>query len=258
MPAAVLMVPFAYWILSWLFPPEIPRLPVTVDEIRLRLHRAGSPSRIERVTLAIFLGVIVNWVLTPLVGRWSGGRIALTHRGGRAGRRRVLLPARHEGAHVEGRGARDRMGRPACSSSPGWRSARRLRVGRRALAGVGPARRHPRVPGLLQPFVIVLAVAGLHMMFSSNTVTASIIVPILVALAADLRLDMWMLVAPAAFTSSLAFILVSEGPTTIIPHVLGLFFDQGHGQGRNPDDHCRRCCVALTVQVVRALLSPSA
>ena len=79
------------------------------------------------------------------------------------------------------------------------------------------------VPALLQPCVIVLAVAGLHMMFSSNTVTATIIVPILIALAADLGLDTWTLVAPAAFTSSLAFILVSEGPTTIIPHASGYF-----------------------------------
>src|SRR4029434_3463564 len=74
------------------------------------------------------------------------------------------------------------------------------------------------VPDALRPFVIVLAVAGLHMLFSSNTVTATIIIPILVALATDLPLDPWMTVAPAAFTSSLAFILVSEGATPIIPY----------------------------------------
>src|SRR5439155_896174 len=79
------------------------------------------------------------------------------------------------------------------------------------------------VPDPLRPFVIVLAVAGLHLLFSSNTVTASIIIPILVALASDLHLDSWTTVAPAAFTSSLAFILVSEGPTTIIPYSSGYF-----------------------------------
>ena len=65
--------------------------------------------------------------------------------------------------------------------------------------------------------------AALHLLFSSNTVTASIIVPILVALAHDLKLNVWATVAPAAFTSSLAFILVSEGPTTIIPYSSGYF-----------------------------------
>jgi sodium-dependent dicarboxylate transporter 2/3/5 len=33
----------------------------------------------------------------------------------------------------------------------------------------------------------------------------------------------WSIAAPAAFTSSLAFILVSEGPTTIIPYSAGYF-----------------------------------
>jgi sodium-dependent dicarboxylate transporter 2/3/5 len=79
------------------------------------------------------------------------------------------------------------------------------------------------VPGPLIPFVIVLAVSLLHMLFSSNTVTATIIVPILVALAQDLGLDAWSIVAPAAFTSSLAFILVTEGPTTLIPYAAGYF-----------------------------------
>jgi len=46
--------------------------------------------------------------------------------------------------------------------------------------------------------IIVLAVAAFHMLFSSNTVTASIITPILVALAKDLHLDPWTIVAPAA------------------------------------------------------------
>jgi sodium-dependent dicarboxylate transporter 2/3/5 len=63
----------------------------------------------------------------------------------------------------------------------------------------------------------------LHLLFSSNTVTASIIVPILVALALDLGLDVWFIAAPTAFTSSLAFILVSEDPTTIIPYSSGYF-----------------------------------
>jgi sodium-dependent dicarboxylate transporter 2/3/5 len=79
------------------------------------------------------------------------------------------------------------------------------------------------VPDALKPFVIVLAVSALHLLFSSNTVTATIIVPILVALAQDLRLDLWATVAPAAFTSSLAFILVTEGPTTLIPYASGYF-----------------------------------
>ena len=43
------------------------------------------------------------------------------------------------------------------------------------------------VPVLLRPFLIVLAVAMLHMLFSSNTVTGTIIIPILIALAGESR-----------------------------------------------------------------------
>jgi len=222
-PAAALMLPFAWRILLWLFPPEIPRLPVTLDEVRLRLAQLGPLSHVERVTLVIFLAVIATWVLTPALAAWSGGRIA---------------PPIEAVALAGG----------VCLFLPGvrvltWKEAERevewgglmLIVAGLALGLVvfesGAARwlawillgEIRSVPDLVQPFVIVLAVAGLHLMFSSNTVTATIIVPILIALARDLGLDTWTLVAPAAFTSSLAFILVSEGPTTVIPHASGYF-----------------------------------
>ena len=79
------------------------------------------------------------------------------------------------------------------------------------------------VPGVLQPFIIVLVVAALHMLFSSNTVTGAIIMPILIALAQDLGLDVWTIAAPAAFTSTLAFILVTESPTNVLPYSAGYF-----------------------------------
>ena len=110
-------------------------------------------------------------------------------------------------------------------------------------------------PGVLQPFVIVLAVAGLHLMFSSNTVTASIIVPILVALARDLGLDVWTVVAPAAFASSLAFILVSEGPTTIIPYSSGYFSIKDMAKAGVVVTVLAAACVAVSVLANR-LLAP--
>ena len=109
------------------------------------------------------------------------------------------------------------------------------------------------MPELLRPFVIVLAVAGLHLLFSSNTVTASIIVPILVALARDLHLDVWAMVAPAAFTSSLAFILVSEGPTTIIPYSSGYFSIKDMAQAGVWMTVAAAACVTVAVSIGQAL-----
>lgn len=222
-PASILMVPLCWRLLLWLFPPEIDRLPFSSDDIRRRLDAMGPLSSTERWTLAVFLAVIVVWLATPAVAAWTQGAInppveAVALAGGLA----LFLP----GVQVMT-----------------WKEAERdiewggimLIVAGLSLGLVvfesGAARwlawvllgQITAVPDLLKPVVIVLAVAGLHMLFSSNTVTASIIVPILVALATDLRLDVWAVVAPAAFTSSLAFILVSEGPTTIIPYSSGYF-----------------------------------
>jgi len=107
------------------------------------------------------------------------------------------------------------------------------------------------VPDVLRPFVIVLAVAALHLMFSSNTVAASIILPILVALAVDLHLDPWTTVAPAAFTSSLAFVLVSEGPTTIIPYSSGYFSIGDMAKAGIWMTLAAAACVAATQYVAR-------
>jgi sodium-dependent dicarboxylate transporter 2/3/5 len=253
-PAAVIMVPFAWWILLRLFPPEILRLPVTIAEIRSRLAQLGPPGRVERITLAIFLVVITTWVITPLADTWSGGRIA---------------PPIEAVALAGG----------VCLFLPGvrvltWKEAEReiewgglmLIIAGLALGLVvfesGAARwlawvllgELRNVPALLQPGVVVLAVCALHMMFSSNTVTATIIVPILIALAADLGLDTWALVAPAGFASSLAFILVSEGPTTIIPHAAGYFSIKDMAKAGVLMTLAAALCVAATLHIVRAIL----
>jgi sodium-dependent dicarboxylate transporter 2/3/5 len=91
------------------------------------------------------------------------------------------------------------------------------------------------------------------MLFSSNTVTATIIVPILVALAQDLRLDVWSIVAPAAFTSSLAFILVTEGPTTLIPYAAGYFSIKDMAKAGVLMTIAAALCVAASQFVLRAV-----
>ena len=202
-------------------PTRIPRLPVTLEEVRLRLAQLGPLSRVERVTLVIFLAVIATWVLTPALAAWSGGRIAPPIEAvALAGGVCLFLPGMRVLTWKEAEREVEWGGLMLIVAGLALGLAVFESGAARWLAWIllGEIR---SVPDLVQPFVIVLAVAGLHLMFSSNTVTATIIVPILIALAQDLGLVTWTLVAPAAFTSSLAFILVSEGPTTIIPHASG-------------------------------------
>ena len=211
-PASLLMIPFAWRILLWLFPPELEHLPISRDAIRERLRDLGPLRPAEWRTLLVFAGVVALWLFTslPIEAVGLGGGVALFLPGLR------VLSWKEAEAQVEWGGvmlivAGLSLGLVLFESG----AARWL-----AWVLLGEI---TSVPNALRPVVIVLAVAALHMLFSSNTVTATIIIPILVALATDLRLDPWTTVAPAAFTSSLAFILVSEGPTTIIPYSSGYF-----------------------------------
>lgn len=222
-PAALLMVPCAWWLLLTLFPPEIERLPISDEEARTRLDALGGLTRVEGWTLAIFGTVILAWLVGPWIASASGGRIALPVEGvALAGGIALFAPGVRVLTWKEAEREVDWGGVMLIAAG--------LSLGLAVFEG-GAARwlawvllgRITDIPDLLRPGVIVLAVAALHLMFSSNTVTASIITPILVALARDLHLAPWTIVAPAAFTSSLAFILVSEGPTTIIPYSSGYF-----------------------------------
>ncbi len=241
-PSSVLMIPFAWWILRWMFPPEIDRLPITTEMIRGRLRDLGPLRRAESRTLVVFAAVVALWLFTPLpveaVG--LGGGVALFLPGIR------VMSWKEAEAQVEWGGvmlivAGLSLGLAVYDSG----AARWLAW---VLLGNITA-----VPAVLRPFVIVLAVAGLHMLFSSNTVTASIITPILLALATDLHLDPWATIAPAAFTSSLAFILVSEGPTTIIPYSSGYFSIRDMAKAGIVMTIAAAACVAATQYVERAL-----
>ncbi len=253
-PASLLMVPLAWWILRWMFPPEIDRLPMTQAEVGERLRALGPLSRIERHTLVGFGGAVALWILTPLLATWTDGRIALP----------VEAIALGAGLYLFLPGVNVLT----------WKEAERdiewggimLIVAGLSLGLVvfetGAARwlawvllgQITVVPDVLRPFVIVLAVSGLHLLFSSNTVTATIIVPILVALAQDLRLDVWTIVAPAAFTSSLAFILVTEGPTTLIPYASGYFSIKDMAKAGILMTIGAAACVAITQYVMGALV----
>jgi sodium-dependent dicarboxylate transporter 2/3/5 len=63
----------------------------------------------------------------------------------------------------------------------------------------------------------------LKVALSSNSVTATIVIPIMIALADNLGLDALSIALPASITASLAFILVTSSPTNVIPYAAGFF-----------------------------------
>ena len=222
-PAAVLMVPCAWYILLWVFPPEISRLPMTGDDIDRDLEKLGRVTPVEGKTLVVFAATIILWLTTLFLAEVTGGRVNLSmHAVALAGGLALFLPgvnvlswktAQHE---VEWGG----ILLIVAGLSLGVMV---YETGAARWLGFGLLGRFAVVPALLQPFVVVLVVALLHMLFASNTVTGTIIMPILIALAQDIGVSVWTIAAPAAFTSSLAFILVTESPANVVPYSSGYF-----------------------------------
>ncbi|MBI4476664.1 MAG: DASS family sodium-coupled anion symporter [Acidobacteria bacterium] len=255
-PAAVMMVPLAWLLLLKLFPPEVERLPIELATIRIRMASLGRLSGPELKTLVVFFATIALWLLGPLATRLTGGAVdmpieAVALFGGLA----LFLPgmavlswkqAEHD---VEWGGILLIVAGLSLGMTIYETGAARW-LAWVLLGGLGS------VPDVLRPFVIVVAVALLHLMFSSNTVTSTIIIPILIALASDLRFEVWDVVAPAAFTSSLAFILVTEGPTTIIPYTAGYFSIRDLAKAGIWMTLAAALCVALSVLVVRTVVGP--
>jgi solute carrier family 13 (sodium-dependent dicarboxylate transporter), member 2/3/5 len=85
------------------------------------------------------------------------------------------------------------------------------------LGGIGSAGPFVRV------FLVVLVISFLKIIFSSNTVTATIIIPLMITLAMNLGIEPLSIAMPAALTTSMAFILVTSSPTNVIPYSTGYF-----------------------------------
>lgn len=80
------------------------------------------------------------------------------------------------------------------------------------------------IPGMLEQGVfirdvyIVIAVSVLKILFSSNTVSGVVLVPIMISVATANDLSAWGLVAPCIFSSALSLIVISSSPVNVIPY----------------------------------------
>ena len=201
-PAALLMIPLAWRILLWAFPPELARLPLSSDDIARRARALGRPSRLEIWTLIVFGLTIGTWLATPLLAELTGGRIdppiqAVALLGGLL----LFLPGLEVQTWKEAQQDMDWGGVILIVAGLSL-GVMVFETGAASWLAQVLLGRLGDVPTAAQPFVIVVVVASLHLLFSSNTVTGTIIMPILIALAQVLELDVWTIAAPAAFTSS--------------------------------------------------------
>jgi sodium-dependent dicarboxylate transporter 2/3/5 len=222
-PASLVLVPFGWLVLVLIFPPEIKKLPMEQQEIKKRLKDKGRLSRPEVITLAVFLSVIALWMATDFIAKISGGTIVLS----------MEMVAMMGGLvfFLPGIGI---MTWEEAEPLMNWDSIvlvlASLALGL-MMFKTGAARWLSwillgNITGftpVVQIALVIGAVMFMKLFLASNTVTGIIVIPLLITLAADLGLDAWFLVAPAAFTASLGIILLTQSPTNIIPYTSGYF-----------------------------------
>lgn len=223
-PAMLLMIPCAWLILIRVFPLETINIEITGDDFFREREKLGKLGRDEIITLVIFILTVILWITGKWIDNLTGGMIDYL------GISFVAI---------------------ACACLffvPGiavinWKEAEKdiswggiilivtgLSIGM-SIYSTGAAAWIAQVAfselGLLHPviiiFAVVLGVSIMKVMFSSNTVTGIIMVPLLIALAGQTGIDPVLLAIPAGITSSLAFLLVTSTPTNVIPYSSGYF-----------------------------------
>lgn len=220
-PAGILLLIPTWGVLMVLFKPEMKHLKKTRAEMQAEFHRLPSMGREERVTLYLFLTTVVLWIATPFFQRLLGVRIPIS------------LPVLLTGCAFFLPGL---AGTPwnRVEKDISWSSIILILSGislGMVLYRTGAAEWLSMVTlggiGALHPFVLVLVVvlivSFIKIFLSSNTVTASIMIPILITLAGAIGLDALTVTMPAALVASMAFIMVTSTPTNVIPYTAGYF-----------------------------------
>lgn len=250
-PAAILILPLAYLILIRVFPPEaisekvLSSAPVfDVEKVKLQSS--------ELKALAIFALAVLFWVGDPLLLHLTG--ISLPLEGVALGAAiLIFLP----GVNI--------LSWREAQQEIDWGSIVLIAAGLSLGAVVfetGAARwlatlafsPLSQLSLAVSIFLAVLFVELIKVMFSSNTVTGVILVPLVIALSIEMGLDPWLLAGPVAIATSLAFLLVTSSPTNVIPYASGYFSIRDFAKAGIPLTLVVPFCITLTFIIFGVLL----
>lgn len=220
-PSAALLILPVWGALLLFFPPEMKRLKKTKEELAQEFKDLPPMAREEKITLVLFLLTVVLWVSSPWLEKLLGISIPISMP--------ILLTGclfffpgltTTSWKKVEQEISWSGILLVVTGISIGmmlYRSGAAEWLSVLLLGGIGGV--HP----LIMVFLVVLIVSFLKIAFSSNTVTATIVIPIMIALAGIIGVDTLSIAIPAALTTSMAFILVTSSPTNVIPYSAGYF-----------------------------------
>ncbi|MDC7226987.1 MAG: DASS family sodium-coupled anion symporter [Spirochaetales bacterium] len=220
-PAAVILIPIAWLVLITVFKPEISHLSKSKEELKKEFQELAPMGREEKITALVFALTAILWLTTPWLQKIFGISIP------------VSMPVFLTGTLFF---------LPGMSSIP-WRKIEKeinwssiilvltgIALGM-MLYQTGAAKwiamllfgKIASLPTLVTIFLIVFLVSLLKVALSSNAVTGTIIIPIMIELAKGFGLDPLAIVIPAAITANIAFILVTSTPATVISYSAGYF-----------------------------------
>ncbi len=223
-PAAVMMIPCAWATLLICFPIERLDLTLAEEDVKARKEELGPFSAKEAWSVAILCLAIVLWVGRPIIVSWTGGMVdylsisfvalacsllfflpkieILTWKTAQEdidwGAIILVMAGLSLGTAVYTSGAAE------------W-------VSTASFSKLGAF--HP----VAQVFLVVLGVCLMKVLFSSNTLTGIIVVPLMIALSRQLDISPALLAIPAGITSSLSFILVTSAPANVVVYASGYF-----------------------------------
>ena len=215
-PIFLVVTAITWWVILWLFPPEIKRLPYGREVLKQELQKLGPWSVKEKTTAVVFASAIVLW-LTSDVTKLPIAFVSLLILGA------VTIPRvgvfdnwRDLNKGIEWGGVMLVVGgfivgiAASKSGLASWVVARLL---------------HPMaaLPLFLQPLAVTLLIAADSLGFSSFGTTASVNVPFIIAYAQQHGLPLLALTMTAGMASSVHFILVTQTPSTVLPFPYGYY-----------------------------------
>jgi len=220
-PSTLVMLLPAWALLLLFFPPEMKTISRTKEELKKAYKGLPPMSRNEKSSLFIFCLTILLWLVSKPLGSLAGISIP-TSMPALLGACLFFFPGVTD---IKWKKVQDDISWSgilliASGVSLGllmYNTGAAKWIAALLLSDIG------RLTPLLQTFAVILIVSVLKLGLSSNTVTATVAVPILIALAGQQGIAPLALVIPAAMTMNAAYILVTSTPTSVIPYTTGYF-----------------------------------
>lgn len=220
-PMLLLLLPAGWAVILLFFPPEEQHLRKSTEDIRKEFSEQQPMSRDEKATLIVFLCTITVWIASPFlqqvmhckipISMAALGALVLLFAPGVTSFRWKEIEKEIDWSGIILIATGISLGMTLYETgAAGWLSA--IIIG-----GIGS------MPMFLQYVFIVLGVLAVKIAFSSNTLTGTIIVPLVLALGAQLGAGAASLAFAAGFAANLAVILVTTSPVNILPYTTGYF-----------------------------------